>query len=67
MNPTSEYIQEEGTRSAQVFRNSQSPLVIVMCMDGDKVVEDHVCSDLQTAEELAEEWVSNGTTEIKEE
>ena len=65
MNLTSEYIQEEGTRSAQIFRNPQSPLIIVMCKEGDEVVEDHICSDLQTAEDLAEDWV-NGTGKEEE-
>lgn len=55
-----EYVQEEGNRSAQLFRSSGSEYVIVMCMDGEDVVEDHICADIQTAEELAEEWVSNG-------
>lgn len=66
MTPSSEYVQEEGTRSAKVFRNPQSPLVIVMCFDGEDVVEDHICSDLQTAEDLAEDWVSNGNEEQRE-
>lgn len=66
MNPISEYIQEDGERSAQIFRNPQSPLVIVMCKDGEEVIEDHVCSDLQTAEDLAEDWVMNGTGKEEE-
>lgn len=65
MIPMSEYVQEEGTRSATVFRNPQSPLIIVMCKEGEEVVEDHICSDLQTAEDLAEDWV-NGTGKEEE-
>lgn len=63
---SSEYIQEDGTRSAQIFRNPQSPLVIVMCKENEEIVEDHVCSDMETAEDLAEDWVTNGSGQQEE-
>lgn len=55
--PVAEYIQEEGTRSAQIFTSENSDMVIVLYFDGEEVVEDHICEDFSTAEAVASEWV----------
>lgn len=66
MNVNSEYVQEEGGRGAQIITSPHSTLVIVSCTEDGNIVEDHVCSDLETAHQIAEEWVFNGTAENEE-